>query len=164
MIEKSNRRTQSANPHLKRIEQLSYLLDGCIRIPGTTLKVGWDPIIGLLPGIGDVVGGWASLYLVYLAARAGLPWSALLRMMGNVVVDVIFGAVPVLGDLFDFGWKVNLRNLALIDRYLARGTDLTHRSRRDVSTMAIVLISGCAVGLVAALVLVVWGLVRLASV
>lgn len=163
MSAQENHFTQKANPHLRRIELLSYLLDGCIKVPGTTIKVGLDPIIGLLPGVGDVVGGWASLYLVYLAARAGLPSMALIRMIGNVLVDVIIGAIPVFGDLFDFGWKVNLRNLALVDRYISRDPGLTSRSARDVSTMVVLLIASVAVGLVAILVLIVWALEKLVS-
>jgi hypothetical protein len=88
---------------------------------------------------------------------------ALIRMIGNVLVDVIIGAIPVFGDLFDFGWKVNLRNLALVDRYISRDPGLTSRSARDVSTMVVLLIASVAVGLVAILVLIVWALEKLVS-
>jgi hypothetical protein len=163
MPDKRDRRIQRTNPHFKRIERVAYLLDGSITIPGTQLKIGLDPLIGLLPGIGDVVGGWASLYIIYLAARAGLPGAALLRMIANVLVDVTLGAFPVLGDLFDFGWKVNLRNVAIIERYLERQSDFKPRSRRELTTSVVVLIGGCALGLAAALILVAWGVARLIS-
>ncbi len=132
MFQATERRTLRNNPLARRIELLSYLLDSYITIPGTTFKIGLDPIIGLFPGVGDLITGGASLYLVYLSARIGLPRSVLLRMLGNVLVDVVIGAVPIIGDLFDFTWKANARNLEIVDRYLARDVE---RTESDTSAL-----------------------------
>jgi hypothetical protein len=99
---------------------LARLLDEAVRVPGTGIRVGLDPVLGLVPGLGDVVGGALSGYVVLLAARLGAPKAVLLRMLVNVGIDSLLGAVPVLGDLFDVGWKANTRNLALLEEYVER--------------------------------------------
>lgn len=103
---------------LRRVEFVAGVLDEAIRIPGTDLRIGMDPIVGLLPGVGDLVGGAASLYIILEAARQGAPASVLVRMAANVAIDTLVGAIPVLGDLFDFGWKSNTRNARLLARHL----------------------------------------------
>ncbi|HEY0969542.1 MAG TPA: DUF4112 domain-containing protein [Gemmatimonadales bacterium] len=113
----------------ERLRALSRILDTAIRIPGTDIRVGLDPILGLVPGIGDTVAGALSAYVIFLSWRAGAPTSVLLRMLGNVGVDALVGAVPVLGDLFDVGFKANARNVALLDRWRARPTEARRASR-----------------------------------
>ncbi len=103
---------------LVRLRRLGYLLDDSIPIPGTRFRVGLEAIIGLVPGIGDLVGGGFSLYILLQAARIGVPASLLARMGWNLLADVVVGSVPFLGDLFDAGFKANLRNLALLDEHL----------------------------------------------
>ena len=80
-----------------------------------------------MPGLGDVAGAALSGYIVTIAARLGAPGFVLVRMLGNVAIDLAIGSIPLLGDLFDFGWKANTRNLALIERYVTN-PDRTHRS------------------------------------
>lgn len=104
---------------LKRLQQMSHVLDEAITIPGIGVRVGLDPILGLLPGGGDVVTGLLSVYVVFEAAKMGLPAPTLGRMGFNILLDVLSGMVPVLGDLFDVGWKANSRNVALIEKHLA---------------------------------------------
>jgi hypothetical protein len=100
------------------VERLVFLLDQALRIPGTRWRVGLDGIVGLLfPGGGDALGALVSAALVLLAARQGLPRVVVARMVFNVAVDALGGAVPLLGDLFDFGWKANTRNLRLLERH-----------------------------------------------
>jgi hypothetical protein len=100
------------------VERLVFLLDQALRIPGTRWRVGLDGIMGLLfPGGGDALGALVSAALVLLAARQGLPRVVVARMVFNVAVDALGGAVPLLGDLFDFGWKANTRNLRLLERH-----------------------------------------------
>ena len=124
---------------LERLRRLGYLLDDSIPIPGTRFRVGLESIVGLVPGVGDLVGGAFSLYIILQAARMGVPASLLTRMGWNLVVDVVVGAVPFLGDLFDAGFKANMRNLALLDRH-ARGPVQSRRaSRRFVAVLVLLL-------------------------
>jgi Domain of unknown function (DUF4112) len=98
--------------------QLSVLLDGAITIPGTSVKIGLDPIIGLLlPELGDALTGVMSLTLLHVAHRERVPKVVMARMLVNIAVDAILGAIPGLGDLFDFAFRANQRNLALIERH-----------------------------------------------
>ena len=96
-------------------ERLVTLLDDRFRIPGTDLRFGLDPVIGLLfPGIGDAVTGVGSVGLLVLALRRGVPRVVVFRMILNILVDVLLGFVPLLGDVFDAAYKSNRRNLELI--------------------------------------------------
>ncbi|MEL6261938.1 MAG: DUF4112 domain-containing protein [Cyanobacteria bacterium J06623_5] len=104
---------------LKRLRRMSHLLDNAIPVPGIGVRVGLDPILGLLPGGGDVVTGVLSVYIVFEAARMGLPAATLGRMGLNILLDVLSGTVPVLGDLFDVAWKANSQNVALLEKHLA---------------------------------------------
>lgn len=103
---------------IQRLRKLSRLLDNAIAIPGTKFRIGLDPILGLLPGVGDFVGTALSAYIVFEAARLGLPRETLGKMVFNVLLESIVGAVPVLGDLFDFAWKANTQNLELLETHL----------------------------------------------
>jgi hypothetical protein len=123
-----------------RLRRLSYLLDNSIPIPGTPFRIGVDSIIGLIPGVGDLVGGAFSLYIILEAARLGAPRSLLARMGWNVAIDVLVGAVPLLGDLFDAGWKANMRNLALLERQVHRPTESARANRRFVMLVGLVLL------------------------
>lgn len=99
---------------LRRLDRLAWVLDNSIRVPGTRLRIGLDGFIGLIPGIGDLAGAAVSSYIVAQAARSGAPISLLLRMGLNVLVESVVGVVPVVGDLFDFGYKANARNVRLL--------------------------------------------------
>lgn len=92
------------------------LLDSRWNIPGTQIKVGIDPILGLFSGIGDLAGASLSVYFMYYATRLGAESSILLRMFVNILADLTIGAIPILGDLFDIGWKANLRNAKLLEK------------------------------------------------
>lgn len=91
----------TAPASLKRLRQISHVLDKAIPVPGTKVRIGLDPILGLLPGGGDVLTGLMSVYIVFEGARMGVPAATLGRMGTNIVLDVLTGTVPVLGDLFD---------------------------------------------------------------
>ncbi|MGD1899143.1 MAG: DUF4112 domain-containing protein [Phormidesmis sp.] len=104
---------------LKRLRQLSYLLDSAIRVPGSEIRFGLDPILGLFPGGGDTVTGLMSVYIVFEAARLGVPAATLGRMGVNILFDVLTGTVPVLGDLLDVTWKANSQNVALLEKHIA---------------------------------------------
>jgi Domain of unknown function (DUF4112) len=104
-------------PGLKRMRQLSQLLDGAIVIPGTKQRIGIDPILGLIPGGGDTVSAALSGYIIVEAARMGLPRKALIQMVMNLVIDTVVGSVPVLGDIFDVFSKANLRNMQIVESH-----------------------------------------------
>lgn len=103
---------------LRRIEKLVDLMDSQFVLPGTDVRIGLDPIIGLAPGIGDAVTFFVSFYIVERLARLGLPWHARSRMYGNIVIDALVGVIPVLGDVIDVVFRANRRNLAIARRIL----------------------------------------------
>jgi hypothetical protein len=158
------RRPQSAvvtraPSQVERLRTLSRLLDSAIRVPGTQHRFGIDAIIGLVPGIGDAIGAIFSAFIVFQAARLGASTPTLVRMMGNVALDTIVGEIPLLGDLFDAGWKANTRNMALLEAHLQRPVSTARGSRRVLLLLGLgllVLLAGViAVGvLVADLVIV----------
>src|SRR5215217_983180 len=96
---------------IARLRRLAVLLDSAIRLPGG-FRIGADGLIGLAPGVGDALTTALAAYIVYEASQLGLPRHKLWRMAGNVAIDSVVGAVPLLGDLFDVVFKANLRNLA----------------------------------------------------
>jgi len=104
---------------LERLRSLSHLLDNAIGIPGTQLRVGLDPLLGLLPFAGDYLGAIFSAYIVFEAARMGLSKASLTRMVVNLLIDTLVGTVPILGDLFDVGWKANSKNIELLESHLS---------------------------------------------
>lgn len=103
---------------INRIRKLAKLLDSAFGVPGTNWRFGWDGIIGLVPGGGDVATGLLASYIVVEAARLGVPRRTLWRMVANVGIDMAGGAVPLAGDLFDFAFKANRKNLKLVEKYL----------------------------------------------
>jgi Domain of unknown function (DUF4112) len=103
---------------LNRIRKFSRLMDSSIRIPVIGFRFGLDPIIGLIPGVGDVIDTAFSAYLIYLAARFSLPRHVLGWMIFNIGLEAVVGTVPIAGDLFDAFFKSNIRNLALLEQHL----------------------------------------------
>lgn len=97
-------------------KKIAWLMDNSIRLPGG-LRVGVDGLIGLIPGVGDLVGGALSSWIIYIAYKKGAPKFILLRMTINALVDAAIGSIPIAGDLFDFIWKANSRNLKLLQDY-----------------------------------------------
>jgi hypothetical protein len=100
------------------IRKVAWALDELFRIPGTKIRFGLDSVLGLLPAGGDLAGGVLSGWILIAAARSGAPPSVLLRMGGNVLLDMAIGTIPVLGDVFDVGWKANRRNADLLERHV----------------------------------------------
>lgn len=98
------------------IERLSWFLDESITLPGG-YKIGMDGFIGLIPGVGDFIGGLLSSVIIYKAHQIGVPRMVLGRMIINMIIDTVLGAIPIAGDAFDFVWKANKRNAILLDTY-----------------------------------------------
>ncbi len=102
---------------IEQLRRIAELLDGQFRIPGTDIEFGLDAIIGLVPGIGDLISGGISMWLIREARRLGAPPWLIARMVWNVAVDVSVGAVPVLGDMLDVAWKANRMNIELLSKH-----------------------------------------------
>lgn len=115
--------TEDVAVALQRIKALAQFMDTAYRIPGTNFRFGWDAILGLIPGVGDVATGIVSASIVGYAVRLGVRKRTLARMLANMGVDMTVGAVPLLGDIFDAKFKANLRNVALLEREIARRTN-----------------------------------------
>jgi hypothetical protein len=98
----------------ENLDILSHVLDDFIRIPGTSIRFGLDGIVGLIPGIGDILGGVASCVIIVAAWIRGVPYIVLSRMAANVVIEVLVGTIPLVGDAFDIAWRANRRNYALL--------------------------------------------------
>jgi hypothetical protein len=102
---------------LDALRKVAQLLDSAFVVPGTSMRVGLDPILGLLPGLGDLVSPLFTAGILWQARELGIPKVVQLRMIFNVAIDTVVGLVPVLGDLFDFAWKANDMNMALLERH-----------------------------------------------
>jgi len=147
-----------ADALLARARLLARLLDDAIPIPGTEWRIGIDPLLGLVPGLGDALGAVLSTWLLVVAARLGAPPSVLARMGVNVAIDALAGAIPLAGDLFDAGWKANVRNLRLVEGWLDRPAPTRRTSRALVAAIAVATIAVVAAVLFAAWALVAWAL------
>jgi hypothetical protein len=110
----------SHEERLARLETLATLMDAAILIPGTNVRVGFDALIGLVPGIGDLVSAGISSMIILEARRMGAPRWLVARMIANVAVDAIGGAVPLVGDLLDVAYRANLKNTQLLRRHFER--------------------------------------------
>jgi hypothetical protein len=101
-----------------RLDALATLMDAAFIIPGTNFRMGLDGVIGLLPIAGDLISSMVSSYIVWEARQLGVPRWMLARMMLNVAIDTAVGSVPIVGDVFDVMFRANLKNMALLKRYL----------------------------------------------
>jgi len=147
-------------PDRRRLEALqrwANLLDAAFGIPGTGIRFGIDALVGLIPGAGDALAGLFSATILLQGARFGVPRLVLVRMVFNALVDVVVGAVPFLGDLFDVGWKANLRNVRLLDRFVVQGQRTpTRGDYLFVTILLVILVAITALRLVALTLLVAY--------
>lgn len=139
---------------LERVRSLSRLLDTAIRVPGTNMRFGLDALVGLIPGVGDVVGAGMSGFIILTAARLGAPPLVLIRMLANVGIDAVVGAVPLAGDLFDAAWRANTRNTALLERHLAAPASAKRASAGFVAGVVLLLLLLVAGGIALAAMLI----------
>ena len=119
--------------HTERLRAITRIMDEAVRVPGTRLRFGLDGILGMVPGVGDAVTAAIAGYALLAAARMGAPKSVIARMAGNIVTDAAVGAVPLLGDLFDFAFKANRRNLRLLEQFAAEPVRTRKASRIGVA-------------------------------
>jgi hypothetical protein len=108
----------SREQRLKRIDTIATLLDSALVVPGTNIRFGLDAVVGLVPGIGDLVTSLVSLYIVHEARQLGAPAHLLVRMVANIAIDGIVGSAPIAGDIFDVMWRANRRNMTLLYDHL----------------------------------------------
>jgi len=118
---------------VNRVEALANLMDSRFHIPGLPMSLGLDTIIGLIPGIGDTVGLGVSAYIIYECMKLGLPKKKLPIMMFNVLVDWAIGLIPLLGDIFDMGWRANNKNVAMLRAHWDASPLYTHVLIRQYS-------------------------------
>ena len=109
------------------LRKLEILLDEAFRVPGTSFRFGIDGVIGLVPGLGDVLAGLLSLIIPLAAWIRGVPYITLVRMAANLGIGVLVGTIPIFGDIFDVVWKANRRNYRLLSRHLGEPKQHTWR-------------------------------------
>jgi hypothetical protein len=102
----------------RRLRRIAKLMDSQIRVPVLGLRIGADAVLGLVPGVGDAITGLIGAYLIYEAQRLGIPRSAVLRMVANIAFDTAVGAIPVAGDIWDFFFRANDRNMQILARHI----------------------------------------------
>ena len=158
-----NKRDLPAPPgRIEYLRQITWWMDQGLRVPGTSFRFGLDPIIGLIPGLGDAAGALIGGAILLEAVRARAAKYTLLRMSGNIALDAMIGAIPLLGDLFDFGWKANTKNLQLLEKHLAAPVEAHSLDRRYVFVVGAV-ITLLAAGLVAGGILLIRAMFALLS-
>ena len=120
-------KSTGVNPqrNLDLLRRWARIFDSQFQIPGTSIRFGIDPILGLVPGLGDLATPILSMFMVWHGARLRVPKVVLARMVLNALIDAVAGLVPVAGDLFDFGWKATAWNLALLERHAMPGQRAT---------------------------------------
>lgn len=126
--------TEEEHAEVARLKRLARIMDAAIGVPGTKFRIGWDPFVSLIPGVGDAASAMVSVFIVYRAARLGVSWSLVLRMLANVLIDTVLGSVPVIGDLFDVGWQANIKNVELLERAMSSRA-LLRRTREETASL-----------------------------
>ena len=139
---------------LRRLRRFAHWLDDGIALPGIPLRVGLDPIIGLLPLVGDAAGAALAVWILVEGARLRASRATLTRIFANTAIDALGGATPLLGDLFDVVWKANLRNVALLERQLADPARAAAADRRFVVLLCGTVLALCGALAVAGVFLV----------
>ena len=119
----------TADEHTRELQALANWMDSAFEIPGLGIRFGLDSLLGLVPGLGDTVTSFISLYLVAAASRFGMSRVTLIRMTMNVAIDWLLGSIPLVGDLFDVYWKANQMNMALLRRHLATEPSVRRRAQ-----------------------------------
>lgn len=135
-------------PDLRWVDQLSDLMDSRFQLPGTRFRFGLDPILGLIPGIGDAVSLAVSGLLISYMYRHGASGKALVKMIGNVLLDAIIGSIPILGSIFDFAYKANERNIRIMKEHY-------HEGKHQGSGKGILIIVGVLIFVFIGLI--IWG-------
>jgi len=148
--------TQGQQARLVALRRVAELMDSAFVLPGTTYRIGLDPVIGLVPWVGDLVSPLFTVVLLWQARDVRVPKVVLGRMILNAAVDAIIGVIPFAGDLFDFGWKANQRNMALLERHAYEHHPASLGDWAFVLTMIVIVVLLAAVPFVIAGWLISW--------
>jgi hypothetical protein len=132
--------TPGQEKRLEVLRRVSGMLDSAMLVPGTTIRFGLDPILGLIPGLGDLVSPLFTIGILWQARDLSIPKVVQLRMIFNVAIDTLVGLVPVAGDLFDVAWKANDMNMALLERHASEEHPASTRDWVFVSAMIALLV------------------------
>jgi hypothetical protein len=161
-VTRLRRLTPGQQQRLGLLRRIARLLDSAIAVPGTSYRFGLDPILGLVPGLGDIVSPLFTLGIIWQARDLGVPRVVLLRMIINAAIDTLVGLVPILGDLFDFAWKSNNMNLALLDEhvYEERGPSARDWSFVIISSALVLVIAAVPFLLLGWMLNLISGLIR----
>ncbi len=144
--------SNDASSRFRGIHTLSSLMDNRFRIPGTNIHFGFDALIGLIPGVGDLISFLISAYIISVATKNGASGYVRSRMILNVAVDTIIGAIPFIGDIFDVGFKANQKNMRLLDQYFNEGK---HKGSANKVIIPV------TIAIIAILAVIVWGFYKL---
>lgn len=150
-----------ATDSLASLALLVKVLEDSIPLPFLKRRVGLDAVLGLVPGVGDAIGAAVSSFIIWESVRRGVPAHVALKMLVNVAIDSVVGAVPFLGDLFDAGWKSNTKNLELLRESLEENRGAHERTPKQVKTLLLILIGGSLVCFVVAVLFLLRFLVKL---
>lgn len=138
-------------PELKWLDTTTKLLDNQFRIPGTEVRFGFDFIIGLIPGVGDLVSLGISGVLVSVMARKGASGMVIVKMLWNILLDAVVGAIPILGDIFDLSYRANRRNLILLKEHYEEG------EHQGSATFVVIVVLVIVIGIfISAIYLIGW--------
>jgi hypothetical protein len=143
------KRVDINNPQIRKLQTVAKLMDSQFVIPGTSIRFGLDALIGLIPGVGDLATFGISGFMLVIMAQNGASGFVLARMILNVLIDTAIGAIPLLGDLFDVGFKANTKNVRLMQEYYIEGR---HRGSSWKVILPVMLVFGILFCLVAWLV------------
>ena len=142
--------TPRQGQRLQALRQAAHLLDSAFVVPGTSFRIGLDPVLGFIPGIGDLVSPLFTIGILLQARDLHIPKIVQLRMIFNVAIDALFGSIPLVGDLFDFAWKANDRNLALLEHHAFEERPADFADWAFVAAMIVVLVGLAALPFVIA--------------
>jgi hypothetical protein len=134
------------------LERLAHWLDSVFEIPGIRLRFGIDALLGLLPGVGDTASALASVYILQSATKFGVPRITVARMTLNIMIDLLMGALPIVGDVFDVYWKANRKNVELLRRHVKANAAIERKLTRSDSLFVAGMIALIAVILIASVV------------
>jgi hypothetical protein len=140
----------------ENLDFFAHLLDDWFRIPFTPIRVGLDGLIGLIPGLGDVLAGIASFVLVFAAWIRGVPYITLVRMMVNIAIEVLIGSIPLFGDIFDIAWKANRRNYKLMMRHLRQPHQHTWKDYAFLGSLLAAVLAILAIPIIVLLLILLW--------
>jgi hypothetical protein len=125
---------------LERLRMVARVFDQAWGIPGTRFRFGLDALFGLVPGLGDIAGAVVAAYALRVARTLRAPNEIQLHLLTNIALDAVIGTVPIAGDLFDFAFKAQTRNLALLDRWVAAPHKTARRSRRGFALVSLAIL------------------------